>query len=64
MHRRQRQCDAIHVDVTLAHTAYLSVLVDHVHPFIKKEFLMAVASFSKSVRPATKQKNTLLYRWS
>ena len=29
---------AIHVDVTLTHTAYLSIVADHVHPFMEKVF--------------------------
>ena len=40
---------AIHVDVTLTRTTYLSIVADHVHPFI------AVASFSRIIRCAIKQ---------
>ena len=29
---------AIHVDVTLTHTTYLSTVADHVHPFMEPVF--------------------------
>ena len=56
---RWRECDAlgnvllgnpgpaIHVDVNLTRVTYLNIVADQVHPFI------AVASFSRIMRPAT-----------
>ena len=44
---------AIHVDVTLTCTIYLSIVADHVS--WKQYSLMAVASFSRIIHRATKQ---------
>ena len=46
---------AIHVDVTLTCTTYLSIAADHKHPFTLYS-LMAVASFSRIMHSVTKQK--------
>jgi len=45
---------AINVDVTLTCTTYLSIVADHVHPFMETVF--PGGSFSRIMRPDTKQK--------
>ena len=46
---------AIHVDVTLTGTTYLSIVADHIHPSWKRYSLMAVASFTRMMCRATQQ---------
>ena len=44
------------MDVTLTRTTYLNIVADQLHSFIVTLFLMAVASFSRIIHPATLQK--------
>jgi len=47
---------AIHVDVTLTRTTYLSIVVDRVHPFMETVFPGGCGLFQQDNAPATKQK--------
>ena len=56
MFRSETLGRGIHVDVTLTHTTYLIIVADQVHPLRQRYSLMAVASFSRMMAPATLQK--------
>lgn len=52
---------AIHVDVMLTCTTYLSIIADHVHFSWKRYSLIAVASFNRLMHSATKTKRGGVY---
>ena len=47
---------AIHVDVTLTRTTYLSIVADHVHPFMEMVFLDGCGLFQQVNAPCHKAK--------
>uniref|UniRef100_A0AAY5KZE1 Tc1-like transposase DDE domain-containing protein n=1 Tax=Esox lucius TaxID=8010 RepID=A0AAY5KZE1_ESOLU len=47
---------AIHVDVTLTRTTYLSIVVDHVHPFKATIFPVGIGLFKQDNEPCHKAK--------
>ena len=47
---------AIHVDVTLTHTTYLSIVADHVHPFMETVFPGGSGLFQQDNVPCHKAK--------
>ena len=52
---------AIHVDFTLTHTTYLSIVEDHVHPFMEMVFPDGCGLFQQDNAPCNKAK--LVQEW-
>ena len=52
---------AIHVDLTLTLTSYLSVVADHVHPFMEKVFPDGCGLFQQDNTPCHKAK--MVHEW-
>uniref|UniRef100_A0AAY5L9N5 Tc1-like transposase DDE domain-containing protein n=1 Tax=Esox lucius TaxID=8010 RepID=A0AAY5L9N5_ESOLU len=52
-------CPAIYVDVTLTPTTYLSVVTDHVHPFMATVFPDGIGLFQQDNEPCHKAKIVL-----
>ena len=70
---QQRQCDAlgnvllgnlgssIHVDVILTWTTYLSIVADHIHPFMETVFPDGCGLFQQDNAPCHKEK--IIQEW-
>lgn len=51
---------AIHVDVTLTCTAYLSIVADHLQPFMEMVFTIGCGSFQQDNVPSHKAKTGMV----